>query len=59
MTKSGFVKESVIKGYLGGKSFNEISYENNIAKGSVFNIINSWISHLEIPNIEEESFLLL
>ena len=40
MTKPGFVRELVINGYLNGKSFDEISNENNIAKGSVFNIIN-------------------
>ena len=46
------VKELVIKGYLEGKSFDEISNENNIAKGSVFNIIHRWMAQLEIPDIE-------
>jgi hypothetical protein len=52
MTKSGFVRESVIKGYLNGKSFDEISAENNIAKGSVFNIIHTWTAQINIPDIE-------
>ena len=53
MTKPGFVRELVINGYLNGKSFDEISNENNIAKGSVFNIINTWIAQIGIPDIEE------
>ncbi|MBA2268828.1 MAG: hypothetical protein H0W19_10935 [Nitrosopumilus sp.] len=53
MTESRFVRESVIKGYLDGKSFAEISNENNIAKGSVFNIINAWTAQIGIPDIEE------
>ena len=53
MTKSRFVRESVINGYLNGKSFAEISDENNIAKGSVFNIINSWTDQIGIPDIAE------
>jgi hypothetical protein len=53
MTKSAIVIESVINGYLNGKSFDEISYENNIAKGSAFNIVNSWITHIGIPDIKE------
>ncbi|WP_148685337.1 hypothetical protein [Candidatus Nitrosocosmicus hydrocola] len=53
MTKSTIVRESVINGYLNGKSFDEISYENNIAKGSVFNIVNSWITHIGVPDIKE------
>ncbi|TVP39278.1 hypothetical protein [Candidatus Nitrosocosmicus arcticus] len=52
MTKSRFVRESVIKGYLNGKSFAEISNENNIAKGSVFNIINTWTAQIGIPDID-------
>jgi DNA-directed RNA polymerase specialized sigma24 family protein len=41
MTKPRFVRDSVVKRYLNGKSYAEISNENNIAKGSVFNIINT------------------
>ena len=52
MTKPGFVRESVINGYLNGKSFDEISNENNIAKGSVFNIIHTWTAQIGIPDIE-------
>ena len=53
MTKSIFVRESVIKGYLNGKSFDEISNENNISKGSVYNIINTWTAQIGIPDIDE------
>jgi len=52
MTYPTIVKELVIKGYFEGKSFDEISNENNIAKGSVFNIIHRWKTQLEIPDIE-------
>ncbi len=53
MTKPSFVRDSIVKGYLNGKSYAEISNENNIAKGSVFNIINTWIAQIGIPDIEE------
>jgi hypothetical protein len=53
MTKPRFVRDSVVKRYLNGKSYAEISNENNIAKGSVFNIINTWIAQIGIPDIEE------
>ncbi len=51
MTKSRFVIESVVNGYLNGKSFAEIADENNIAKGSVSNIINTWTDQIGIPDI--------
>jgi len=47
------VIESVINGYLNGKSYDEISNENNIAKGSVHNIIRAWINRIRIPDIAE------
>ncbi|HKR73233.1 MAG TPA: hypothetical protein VJR94_03885, partial [Candidatus Nitrosocosmicus sp.] len=53
MTKSSMVKESVVNGYLNGKSFDEIANENTIAKGSVHNIIQEWINHIGIPDIRE------
>jgi hypothetical protein len=53
MTKSRVVRESVINGYLNGKSFDEISNDNSVAKGSVYNIIRDWINHIGIPDIEE------
>lgn len=53
MTISGLTKESVIKGYLDGKSFDEIAHHNNIGKGSVHNIIQGWIDHTGIPDIKE------
>lgn len=53
MTTSSILRESVVAGYLNGKSFGEISYENNIAKGSVFNIIKAWSDAIGIPDIEE------
>jgi len=53
MTISGLTKESVIKGYLDGKSFDEIARHNGIGKGSVHNIIQGWIDHTGIPDIEE------
>jgi DNA-binding NarL/FixJ family response regulator len=49
MTKSNLVRESIIKGYLNGKSYDEIAYENDVAKGSVSNVINAWIDKLGIP----------
>ena len=52
MTKSTFVRESVVNGYLNGKSFAEIADENNIAKGSVFNIINTWTDQIGVPDID-------
>jgi hypothetical protein len=45
--------ESVIKGYLEGKSYDHIAYENSIAKGTVHNLINLWLDKLEIPDIKE------
>ena len=42
----------MINGYLNGKSFAEISNENNIAKGSVHNIINTWTAQIGIPDID-------
>ena len=53
MTKSNVVRESIIKGYLNGKSYDEIAYENDVAKGSVSNVINEWIDKLGIPDIDE------
>lgn len=53
MTKSSMVRESVINGYLNGKSYEEIANDNNIARGSVFNIIQSWIAQIGIPDIDE------
>lgn len=53
MTKSSKVKESVINGFLNGKSFAEIANENTIAKGSVHNIIREWINHIGVPDIDE------
>jgi hypothetical protein len=53
MTKSNLVRESVIKGYLKGKSYDEIAYENNISKGSVSNIIKLWRYKMDIPDIDE------
>src|SRR4029078_10430821 len=61
MTYLTIVKELGIKGYLEGKSFDEISNENNIAKGSVFNIIHRWVAQLEIQDIEaiREFFIIV
>jgi hypothetical protein len=53
LTKSSLTRELVIKGYFEGKSFDEISEENSISKGSVFNIMKSWISQTGIPDIKE------
>ena len=53
MTKSRFVRESVIEGFFNGKSFAEISNENNISKGSVHNIINIWTAQIGVPDIDE------
>ncbi len=53
MTKSNGVRESIIKGYLNGKSYDEIAHENDVAKGSVSNVINAWIDKLGIPDIDE------
>ena len=53
MTKSIFVRESVIEGFLNGKSFAEISNEDNISKGSVHNIINIWTAQIGVPDIDE------
>jgi hypothetical protein len=38
---------------INGKSFDEIAFENDVAKGSVFNIIRAWIEHIGIPDIDE------
>ena len=46
-------KAIVINNYLNGKSFDEISKENFISKGAISNIINSWISEIGIPDIQE------
>jgi predicted DNA-binding protein YlxM (UPF0122 family) len=51
MTKSIFVRESVIEGFLNGKSFAEISNESNISKGSVHNIINTWTAQIGVPDM--------
>jgi len=53
MTNSNLVRESIIKGYLNGKSYDELAYENDIAKGSVSNVINAWIDKIGIPDIYE------
>ena len=53
MTMSAMVRESVINGYLNGKSFDEIANENSIAKGTVSNFIRDWIGHIGIPDIAE------
>ena len=53
MTKSDLVRESIIKGYLDGKSYDEIAAENTTAKGTVYNIINGWIDKIGIPDINE------
>ena len=52
MTKPTIVRELVINGYLDGKSYDQIAYELDIAKGSVFNIINTWIAQIGIPDID-------
>ncbi len=53
MTKSNLVRESLIKGYLNGKSYDELAYENDVAKGSVSNVINAWTDKIGIPDIYE------
>ena len=53
MTKSNVIRELIIKGYMNGKSYDEIAYENDVAKGSVSNVINAWIDKLGIPDIDE------
>lgn len=52
-TISDLVRDSIIKGYLNGKSYDELADENNTAKGSVSNIIKAWIDRIEIPDIDE------
>ncbi|CAN5890757.1 hypothetical protein BH23THE1_BH23THE1_29980 [soil metagenome] len=53
MTKSNLVRESLIKGHLNGKSYDELAYENDVAKGSVSNVINAWTDKIGIPDIYE------
>ena len=53
MTKSNLVRESIIKGYQNGKSYDELAYENDVAKGSVSNVINAWLDNIGIPDIYE------
>ncbi len=33
--------------------YDELAYENDIAKGSVSNVINAWIDKIGIPDIYE------
>ena len=53
MTTSRIFKRIGDQGYFNGKSFDELSYENDIAKGSVFNIIKAWTSDEGFPDIEQ------
>ena len=43
---------SVIEGYLNGKTFEKISKENGVSKGTVFNIIKQWKDRVCVPDID-------
>jgi len=45
-------KISVIESYLNGKTFEQISKENHISKGGVFNTIRDWKDRISVPDIE-------
>jgi hypothetical protein len=53
MSTSNSTKNSVVRGYLNGKSFDQLANENAISKGNVFNIIKDWKSRIEVPDIDE------
>lgn len=53
MTNSSILNDSVVKGYLNGKTFREISIENTISVGKVSTTIKSWKDKMNIPDIEE------
>jgi hypothetical protein len=44
--------KSVIAGYLNGNSYETISIDNQISKGTVFNIIKRWKEQFTISDIE-------
>lgn len=45
-------KEVVSQSYLKGESYEKISKENNISKGSVSNIIRDWRFRIAVPDIQ-------
>ena len=53
MSTSNSTKKLVVRGYLNGKSFDQLAKENAISKGNVFNIIKDWKSRIEAPDIDE------
>lgn len=45
-------EKSVIEGYLNGNSYEKISKQNQISKGTVFNIIKGWKDRIAVPDID-------
>ena len=44
--------KSVIEDYLNGNSYETISADNQISKGTVFNMINRWKNQIAVPDID-------
>ena len=45
-------KSPVIKGYLNGKSMDQIASETNFSKGKVHYLINNWKGEIRAPDID-------
>ena len=45
-------EKSVIGGCMNGNSYEKISKQNQISKGTVFNIIKGWKDRIAVPDID-------